>query len=1078
MSRNLSGASPIANRIDFRIVFVALLMAALCAYFWAGSRYPSLQGKAGANPDEALAAPLSYERHFPEPPANQRLRHVAWSAAEWVVINKQGMSFGLLLAAGMLTLVPLLPRRRGSKLAGAVQGALIGAPMGVCINCAAPIAQGMLRGGARVEVALATMFASPNFNVIVLGILVSLFPFYLVAIKLAASVIMVFVVAPWLAGQIKGTGKVLPDRALAPAPGLKVFQWLERVFGLKAPLPSSDAMPRAPLPALRWVAVQLPLNFLRILRSALPLMLLAGLIGAALVELLPWERIQHLAQVEGLLPNLLLLLVAALFGTLLPVPMAFDVIVSAVLWSAGVPPHVVAALLVTLGIYSVYPFSLIGTTLSWRVATLAGVAVFVLGVLAGGAAHLLDGWHELKQSRQASAVMEKEPAPASPVPNLPAGRSASVLSAVALPLPPLRKLMQSPALELWAAEHEKPGARGELPFTLIDGNAAGFERLPLPRLSQTMQPAVMHLGALASGDIDADGWIDVAVGSHFGVYLYRNVGGLFALQRIDFPEMRDWIVADVALVDLDGDGALDLFFSTWMHGSHILFNRGGNFGSAAHADLARSDETAVQAAAFADVDRDGDIDIVTGASTGAMWFFAPEVAVNRIWHNEGAGRFRGEPLAGPEGETLSLLFIDLNADGWLDLYVGNDFDEADRIYLNDSGQLKPVAAGAAGIPYSTTTTMSIDSGDIDNDGVPELYLAQIAMGSPGAGFARRLAPPVSGCGLYAGNVADQARCDTLARFQAAVVRTRDRLDVDFCTGLQDAVEQRECVATGHYWNRTLVRLPSLRADRAAVLRECARIPSDFVTMHDVCSAIGKAGLDYNEAWRQESGELRGIAHSNLLFKWRAGRVEDVADDYKVGFGGWSWNAKFADLDNDGWQDLFVAQGTRLRFSNPYGVFYRNQGGRGFADQTHAFGLADHRPTGASLTLDFDNDGDLDLITYPFQLTPAVWRNDAPVGGGIHIALRDGAAANIAGIGAKIELHTSDGRRQLREIKASGGYESHDAPLALFGLGDSPAATGLMVTWPDGQQDRLDDLRLTGGRYELRRLTPQGGGTGG
>jgi hypothetical protein len=51
--------------------------------------------------------------------------------------------------------------------------------------------------------------------------------------------------------------------------------------------------------------------------------------------------------------------------------------------------------------------------------------------------------------------------------------------------------------------------------------------------------------------------------------------------------------------------------------------------------------------------------------------------VNRLWHNAGGGKFTPEALAGPEGDSLTLLFTDLNGDGWPDLVVGNDFDEPD-----------------------------------------------------------------------------------------------------------------------------------------------------------------------------------------------------------------------------------------------------------------------------------------------------------------------------------------------------------------------------------------------------------------
>src|ERR1700759_4879612 len=133
---------PLAVRwFDSRVLLTLLIIAVTCGVFWLGSPYPSLQSKAGADPDEALSAPLGCEAHFPEPRSDQKVQRVLWVAAEWAVTNKQGMTFGILLAAGLLTLSPLLPRRRGGKFVGSVQGLLIGAPLGVCVNCAAPIGQ-------------------------------------------------------------------------------------------------------------------------------------------------------------------------------------------------------------------------------------------------------------------------------------------------------------------------------------------------------------------------------------------------------------------------------------------------------------------------------------------------------------------------------------------------------------------------------------------------------------------------------------------------------------------------------------------------------------------------------------------------------------------------------------------------------------------------------------------------------------------------------------------------------------------------------------------------------------------------
>src|SRR3954451_17064997 len=216
-----------SRRIDFRILITLALIAVFCGMFWIGSRYPSLQGKASADPNEALSTPLGFERFFPEPPRDQTLRHIGWTSVEWALTNRQGMTFGRLIAAGMLTILPLLRRARGGKFAGAIQGMLVGTPLGVCVNCAAPIAQGMLKGGSRVEIALATLFSSPTFNVIVLGIVLAIFPWYLAALKILAGVVMVLLVSPWLARLAERPGWTRPQPQAAKLPGVSWFQKLE-----------------------------------------------------------------------------------------------------------------------------------------------------------------------------------------------------------------------------------------------------------------------------------------------------------------------------------------------------------------------------------------------------------------------------------------------------------------------------------------------------------------------------------------------------------------------------------------------------------------------------------------------------------------------------------------------------------------------------------------------------------------------------------------------------------------------------------------------------------------------------------
>ena len=131
------------------------------------------------------------------------------------------------------------------------------------------------------------------------------------------------------------------------------------------------------LAALRGASVTLGQNLVYIVIRTVPLMLLAGLLGAVVVHLMP---------LTGLLesePGILSVMVVALVGIFLPVPVAFDVVLVAVLISAGAPMIYAMTLLFTLWIFSVYPFFIVWNTISVRVAVVLTAVLVVIGVIGG-----------------------------------------------------------------------------------------------------------------------------------------------------------------------------------------------------------------------------------------------------------------------------------------------------------------------------------------------------------------------------------------------------------------------------------------------------------------------------------------------------------------------------------------------------------------------------------------------------------------------------------------------------------------------------------------------------------------------
>jgi hypothetical protein len=586
-----------------------------------------------------------------------------------------------------------------------------------------------------------------------------------------------------------------------------------------------------------------------------------------------------------------------------------------------------------------------------------------------------------------------------------------------------------------------------------------------------MLPGENEYAPLASADVNGDGWPDVAVGTAQGVFLYVNVGGRFLLETIDFPQMRNWLITDVALVDLDGDGKPDLFLCAWMQSCYILWNRSGTFSISDATALPRGTEAATTAAAFADFEHTGSVDIATGGSTGLEWEFYPRTAHIVLWRNEGHHRFAPRALQSTHGETLSLLALNLSGTAWPDLYAANDFDEPDVLFINHHGHLVAADRSRSPFPESTMSDMSVDSADISNTGKLAIYEDNIAYGTIGsAALSRQELDPGTACTeSYAHAASELQRCQALAEFETAVVRSRDVTNVTECKHLAaDPAEVRDCIAAGYLWNEIFAKLPT-QASRSVVIAECKRVPAALSVIDEVCAQAHANPIDFGQEYKVLTNAIPQVSNTNLLLAPGTKGYTDVTAQWRAGFGGWSWNAQFADLTNDGWQDLFVTQGVRLRFESPSNILYLNHHGQRFTNATARLGLAEHVPTGGSLFIDITMDGRLDLITYPFGLTPVVWGNDLKIAPGIQVTLRDARSENSEGIGARVIIRSPTGQMQMRDIKASGGFESENDPVADFGLGTWPSVSSITVEWPDGTQNSLTRLALKAGRYTFERL---------
>ncbi|MEM9581080.1 MAG: permease, partial [Pseudomonadota bacterium] len=451
--------------------FLASLLIVVLAYmFWTGSRYPALDEKAMMSGALQLEDNLSFEALVPITPDMGLIERVFWSTLNWLNTNKKGMTFGILFAASFLTAAAYLKQRsfRGG-FANATLGLVIGTPLGVCVNCAAPIAQGMYASGLRAETTLAAMIASPTLNIVVLTMLFSLLPFYMVAAKIALSLTVILIMVPLIC-------RLLPARELA---------MVDAPEGACAFVPERPDAPAQPLHVALWeVARGFVQNLIYILRLTLPLMLLAGFLGALVATLLPQDLIL------GLPFSVWVLILIALVGVFLPVPIAFDVVVTGALLGLGLSHGYVMALLFTLGTFSIYSFFIVYQSVGPRAAWLLMGTVAAFGVLAGAAA---EGWHRYQSNRALELLLQPQ-AQATPWGAAWAdGTPGSTIKVTSTPL-------------------AAPSPVSETDFIRREASAVGIDK-PVEFSFRDMWPPFWEGRSLSAGDIDRDGDNDLVIAS-------------------------------------------------------------------------------------------------------------------------------------------------------------------------------------------------------------------------------------------------------------------------------------------------------------------------------------------------------------------------------------------------------------------------------------------------------------------------------------------------------------------------------------------------------------------------------------
>jgi hypothetical protein len=554
-------------------------------------------------------------------------------------------------------------------------------------------------------------------------------------------------------------------------------------------------------------------------------------------------------------------------------------------------------------------------------------------------------------------------------------------------------------------------------FELLSPSATGVTfRNDLPEKGEFNVLSYLYYyngGGVAAGDIDGDGLPDLYFTSNVGPdKLYLNKGNYRfedITDRAGVAGPPGWTTG-VTMADVNGDGRTDIYVSAvsylTMKGRNILYINNGD-----RTFTDRTDEFGLgfagysTQAAFFDYDGDGDLDMYLlnhsthterGASSEPQRIIRHPRAGDRLFRNDG-NHFvdvseKAHIYGGVEGYGLGVVASDVNVDGCPDIFVANDFQENDFLYLNNCDGTFTESIGKA-MGHTSRFSMGVDAADFNNDGRPDIAV----------------------------------------------------LDM----------------------------LPF----REEILNTSANAES-----FNVFNLKVKAG--YHPQYSRNTLQLnRG-----------QGRFSDIGYLAGVGATDWSWAPLFADLDNDGYKDLFVTNGiyhrpNDLDYINYVGseaiqsslargidnktlttllnkmpsvplvkFAFHNNGNLTFTDMAESWGLAQPGFSNGALYADLNNTGALDLVVNNINAPASIYRNRARELGGNHYltVLLRGAGGNTAGIGAKVIIKAR-GMTQILEQMPTRGFQSSVDPRLHFGLGRVAVIDSLTVIWADGRFQAMSNV---------------------
>jgi hypothetical protein len=460
-------------------------------------------------------------------------------------------------------------------------------------------------------------------------------------------------------------------------------------------------------------------------------------------------------------------------------------------------------------------------------------------------------------------------------------------------------------------------------------------------------------------------------------------------------------------------------------------------------------DTPLDGGAFAaDFDEDGERDLLL---TGGE---APT-----LYENDGGEFAPVSSFPSVDRDVKSALFFDHDNDGWEDLLLVPRAGEP--VFLeNDEGSYRRADVG---LDVDLSSGIGAAAADYTGNGCPDLFVIQVGDWRDRLPARVNAEDPDPDNGNP--NVLFRGDCGSFERATSAGISGEHWSQATSFADLTG--DGRPDVHVGNDFGEDVVyvnegdgtfdrrELPN--SDRHAMASATADVDGDGTLEVFVTNVEFE---NESEVWEMQSG-LGMTNRGNTLFDYEDGRFVDRASEYGIRRGGWGWAGTFADFDDDGDRDLvhttkhYLAENDDHSYSpvDTTPSFWERTGD-GF--QRHNASRLGFEPSNGRglVALDFDGDGDRDVLVADVDGTFGLYENTREGGRSVSVAVEPGP--DQTALGATVLVTTAEGTTYRRTVTSGSNFLSQAPRVQHVGVGDA-AVERVRVVWPDGHEVVVGDV---------------------